>query len=228
MTPKAIVEAALGAELDVIAICDHNSCRNVGAVTRAAQGKPLTVIPGIEISTSEEVHVLGLFSEVETAEAVQEHVYARLPGSNNEAVFGCQAVLDEFDMVEDLDERLLIGSVTLGIRSVVELIHHHNGLAIASHIDRKSFGIMSQLGFIPTDLELDALEISRKADTRTWESSLWSGSLFRGIASSDAHNLDDIGAAVTGILMGNADFLELSKAFAGVSGRKICFFERRT
>ena len=113
MTPRAIVRTALDKGLDMIAVCDHNSARNAAAALRAAAGSNLTVIPGIEITSSEEVHVLGLFPSETEAEAVQEEVYARLIGENKEEVFGYQVVVDEFDDVEDLDQRLLIGATTL-------------------------------------------------------------------------------------------------------------------
>jgi len=89
----------------MIAICDHNSARNVAAVVRAASGTGLSVIPGIEVTTSEEAHILGLFPSVEAATAMQDEVYSRLFGQNDEKVFGYQVVVDEHDMVEDLDER---------------------------------------------------------------------------------------------------------------------------
>ncbi len=98
------------------------------------------------------------------AEAVQEEVYARLFGQNEEKVFGYQVVVNEHDQVEDLDERFLIGATTLNAEKVVRLIHDCHGLAVASHVDRAGFGIFSQLGFIPEGLQLDALEISKRAD----------------------------------------------------------------
>ena len=84
MTPRAIVRTALDRGLDMIAVCDHNSARNTAATRRAAEGSGLTVIPGIEITSSEEVHILGLFPTESDAEAVQEEVYARLFGQNDE------------------------------------------------------------------------------------------------------------------------------------------------
>jgi len=167
MTPRAIVRAALERELDMIAVCDHNSARNTAATRRAAAGTGLVVIPGIEITASEEVHILGLFENDARVAAVQEEVYGRLFGENDEEVFGYQVVVDEEDQVEDLDQRLLISATTLSTERVVRLIHDFEGLAIASHVDRSGFGIFSQLGFIPEDLSLDALEVSKRTDFDT-------------------------------------------------------------
>jgi 4,5-DOPA dioxygenase extradiol len=113
--------------LDIIAICDHNSARNASATVRAAINTDLTVIPGMEITSSEEVHILGLFPSDREAEAVQDEVYGRLVGQNQEKVFGYQVVVNEDDEVEDLDQRLLIGATTLNCERVVSLIHDFGG-----------------------------------------------------------------------------------------------------
>lgn len=219
MTPRAIVRTALEKKLDLIAICDHNSARNTAATVRAAKGSRLTVIPGIEITSSEEVHFVGLFQKVEDAEAVQEEVYARLFGQNNEDVFGYQVVVDEDDQVEDLDQRLLIGATTLAAERVAELIHRFRGLAIASHVDRSGFGIFGQLGFIPEQLRLDALEVSRRMDFQTARNKYPQCRDYPLITSSDAHSLEDVGAAVTQFSMEAPTFQDLRKA---ISGQDMC------
>jgi PHP family Zn ribbon phosphoesterase len=221
MTPRAIVRTALEKSLDMIAICDHNSARNVSATRRAAAGSNLAVIPGIEISSSEEVHVLGLFECETEADAVQEEVYARLIGENKEEVFGYQVVVDEFDDVEDLDQRLLIGATTLNTRRVANLIHELQGLTIACHVDRQSFGIFSHLGFIPKNLKLDALEVSRFSDFGKIRAKYPEAGNYPLITSSDAHYLKDIGSAVTLARMAKPSFAELKKALAGQEGRAI-------
>ncbi len=225
MTPRAIVQAALRAGLDMIAICDHNSARNVSATMRAAQNTNLVVIPGIEVTSSEEVHVVGLFPDEAGTTGMQEEIYSRLRGQNNEDVFGYQVVVDEFDMVEDLDQRLLIGATTLSTERVVELIHRFDGLAIASHVDRKGFGIFSQLGFIPDDLELDALEISRHVDEQGLRQRFPHCGDRPLITSSDAHYLRDIGSARTVARLQGPTVAELSRAFMGQGGR--CIVELR-
>lgn len=221
MTPKAIVRTAVERGLDMIAVSDHNSARNVGAAVRAAKDTDLTVIPGIEVTSSEEVHILGLFETEEDVKAIQEEVYARLFGENDEEVFGYQVVVDEDDMVEDLDKRLLIGATTLPAERVAALIHEHGGLAVASHIDREGFGVFSQLGFIPDSLELDALEISKRMDCNQARARYPQAKRYPLIRSSDAHFLEDIGAVLTMAKMAEASFSELKKALAGIDGRRI-------
>jgi 3',5'-nucleoside bisphosphate phosphatase len=221
MTPRAIVQAALAKGLDMIAICDHNSARNVAATVRAAQGSALTVIPGIEITSSEEVHFVGLFPDSNSVEAVQDEVYSHLFGENNEEVFGYQVVVDEHDQVEDLDQRLLIGATTLQAERVVDLIHRFDGLAIASHVDRGGFGIFSQLGFIPDTLRLDALEISRRSDFKTARERYPQCRDHALVTSSDAHALADVGIVDTVARMAAPSLAELSKALTGREGRAI-------
>ncbi len=221
MTPKAIVRTAVERGLDMIAISDHNSARNVTASIRAARNTDLIVIPGIEINSSEEVHILGLFERDEDAKAVQEEVYARLFGENDEEVFGYQVVVDEEDLVEDLDKRLLIGATTLPAEMVAAAIHNHGGLAVGSHIDREGFGIFSQLGFIPETLELDALEISKRTDRSQARAKYPQAKGYTLIRSSDAHFLEDIGSVFTLAEMAEPSFRELKMALAGIEGRRI-------
>ncbi|MDQ7782257.1 MAG: PHP domain-containing protein [Desulfomonilaceae bacterium] len=221
MTPKAIVRAAVERGLHMIAICDHNSARNTAATRRAAKGTGVSVLPGIEVTTSEEVHIVGLFPTDDAAEAVQEEIYARLYGENDEEVFGCQVVVNEYDEVEDLDKRLLIGATTLSCERVVDLIHRFNGLAVAAHVDRDGFGIFSQLGFIPEGLALDALEVSKRSDFRTVRSKYRQCLQYTLTASSDAHYVHDIGVAYSLARMAEPSFEELEKAFKGVDGRAV-------
>lgn len=225
MTPKAIVRAALDRGLDMIAICDHNSARNSSATVRAARGTGLTVIPGMEITSSEEVHILGLFPSDKEVEAVQEEIYARLVGENQEEVFGYQVVVDEYDQVEDLDQRLLIGATTLNCERVANLIHQFGGLAIASHVDRQGFGIFSQLGFIPPGLKLDGLEISKRTNEETVRKRFPQCKDYTLITSSDAHYLKDVGSAVTVVKMASPSFHELGKALQGLEGRRVIELE---
>lgn len=221
MTPRAIARQARDKGLDLIAICDHNSARNTAATVRAGRSIGVTVIAGMEITSAEEVHFVGLFPDPEKAEAAQDEVYARLIGTNDEDAFGVQVVVNEDDEVEDLDERLLIGATTLRAERVVELIHRLEGLAIASHVDRSGFGIFSQLGFIPDSLRLDALEVSRRTTYEAVCARYRQCLTYPLVTSSDAHVLEDIGASVTLFRMAEPTFEELAKALAGLDGRGI-------
>ena len=102
MHPRALVEKALEAKLDLIAICDHNSSENVPFVMNAARGKALDVISGMEITTSEEVHVLAIFDSLDNLARIQRVVYQHLSGKNDERLFGVQAVVNENGEVEGI------------------------------------------------------------------------------------------------------------------------------
>jgi hypothetical protein len=190
-------------------------------VIKAAEKTGLTVLAGMEIMSCEEVHVLALFDNMENLYTLQDFVYRHLPGENDEERFGCQAIVNEHDEVERLSEKLLIGATELSLQQVVEKIHSLYGLAVAAHIDRESFGILGQLGFIPKDLPLDALEIShriRLAKARRLYPELAS---FAFIASSDSHFISDIGKGITKAFLKEATTSELKMAFQSKGGRYI-------
>lgn len=215
MLPTAIVRQAIMFGLDMIAICDHNSVENVTAVTRAGERESIRVIPGIEVTSREEVHVLGLFSRIEDALGMQALVYDRLPGENNEEAFGHQAVVDQHDRLLRVNPRLLIGATALTLEEVVDAIHDFGGLAIASHVDRESFGLIGQLGFIPDGLKLDALEISPGGASNGLRG-------FPVVTSSDAHCLEDIGRGATLFWAQEGSVGEIARAFRGEEGRRAC------
>ena len=221
MSPRAIIERSVQIGLHMIAVCDHNSCENYPALQAASRTTDLAVLAGMEITSQEEIHILGLFDTQESAFAVQEVVYKNLPGENDEKTFGCQVVVNEHEEVISFNKKLLIGATTLPLEAVVELIHSRGGVAIASHIDRGAYSIISQLGFVPPGLTLDALEASPSMgldDARRRFPALAS---FPLITSSDAHSLDGIGKSSTAFLMAAANTREMKLALAGREGRKV-------
>ncbi len=225
MTPPAIVETSLKAGLDMIAICDHNTAGNVLAGQQAAKsaGGNLTVLPGIEITSVEEVHVLGLFPEVRAAEGVAERLRTLLPtaGSDYYAFFGEQPLLDADGQVLGAETAALAAATTLDLTQTVELIHFFGGLAVAAHVDRPSFGVFSQLGFFPKGSGFDAVEVSRYL---TSESSRLDQVIALGLpvtASSDSHFLEEIGTTGTDLRLAEPTFAELALAFAGTEDRSV-------
>lgn len=221
MHPSAIVDAALLAGLDSIAVCDHNSAENAGAVQRAGLPSGLAVIPGMEITSSEEVHILGLLPDLSAAMELQSKVYRALPGRNDENTFGMQVVANEFAEVLGFNEHLLSGATTLNLDKVIAAIHDVDGLAVASHVDREGFGIIGQLGFIPPGLPLDAIEISRRTPLPLARASFAPKGEYSILCASDAHVPKDVARAATFVLMQEATLAELRRAIAGESGRTI-------
>ncbi|HXH86703.1 MAG TPA: PHP domain-containing protein, partial [Nitrospira sp.] len=160
MSPRNIVNEAKRKGLQVIGICDHNSAENVPAVVKNAAREGIAVIGGMEVTSKEEVHILALFGNDESLSSFQQVVHENLHGTNDEQLFGEQVIVNEDEEVIGFSDKLLIGATDLTIERLVDLIHEHDGLAIAAHVDREGFGILGQLGFIPEGLPLDALELA--------------------------------------------------------------------
>ncbi len=221
MHPKALVEKALEAKLDIIAICDHNSSENVPYVIKAAEGKNLKILPGMEVTTSEEVHLIAIFNSLSDLAKLQVLVYQHLAGINDEQKFGVQVIVNEKGEVEGINDKLLIGATDLPLNELLNYLHELNGLAIAAHIDRESFSVLSQLGFIEEKTNFDALEITPATGFKQARVKYRELSNDSFIMSSDAHYLKDIGGAATRIVLQEPTFAELKMAFAGQNGRHI-------
>ena len=222
MSPLRIVRAALGRKLDMIAVCDHNSAENARAAVNAARDTALTVLPGMEVTSSEEVHVYAVFDECGPAMALQEIVYDRLAAGNNDpALFGEQIIANEFDEVEGYNPRLLIGATSLPVARIVSEVHQLGGIVIAAHVDREAYGLLGHLGFIPDDLALDALEVSSRLGSAATQDLIGRLGGHTVIISSDAHELDQIGRAVTGFVVERPTIAEMRHALRGEDGRRI-------
>lgn len=220
MSPRAIVARSVERGLDIIAVCDHNSAENTAAVMKAACGTSVCVLAGLEVCSSEEVHVLAVFDTGEQACELQQIVYAHLPGTNRPDLFGDQVVANEHDEVESFNERLLIGAVTIGLAKIVREIHRIGGLCIASHVNRQRYSLFSQLGFVPPDVQFDALEISGHDIAQSTTCRMPATGTAPLVRFSDAHTLDAVGRAWTGFVMEKAEVEEIRMALTGRSGRK--------
>ena len=219
MLPTAIIKRAKEKNLDAIGICDHNSAENVQAVKRAGQKKGVQVLGGMEICSSEEIHILAFFNNDDALLKMQDIVYENLSGENNEKYFGEQLIVDENNRVTGSTKKLLIGSTSLGIDKIVESVHSLGGLAVASHVDRDSFSIIAQLGFIPEELPLDALELSWRCESG--EVNNYESYGLPLVKSSDAHFLSDVGKVSTTFLLSAPLFSEVGMAFHSIEGRAV-------
>lgn len=193
MTPNNIVNMALLKGLDVISVTDHNSAENLEAVINCAEGKNLIVVPGMEIETREEVHVVCMFPGLEAALRMQDIIYKALPGlKNREEIFGQQIVMDENDNIKGCNERFLLTAADISIEDVFREVRFLEGAAIPAHVDRNSYSIISNLGMVPENLGIGYLEVSRNCDTESLSKLYPDIGKYKLIKSSDAHNLGDI------------------------------------
>lgn len=192
MTPNNIVNMASIKGLDVIAITDHNSAKNVKAVYNLGLKKDLIVVPGIEVQTKEEVHLLCYFYSVDECTKFGEIINEKMMKvKNKKTIFGNQFVIDEEDkVIEEVDYSLLISS-NLSIDEVFEYMNG-KGVTILAHVDRSRYSIISNLGFIPNIKNLTAIEISKDTATEDFLFSYPEYRKYKIIRSSDAHYLGDI------------------------------------
>jgi len=217
LTPPAIVKTAIERGIEMIAICDHNSARNVRAVQEAAEGR-LAVMAGMEIMTQEEVHLLGLFPTAEDAESAGEEIAERLPPSKATRAFGEQRVMDRNGRVIEMEDRLLSAAADVDLSEAIELVHRYFGLAVAAHVNRPSFSVVSQLGMFPEDVRFDAIEVfvngrfaGSEVEWARWELPM--------LFSSDSHSLEEIGTVQTRIRMEAPTFDEFALALRGGEDR---------
>ena len=221
MSPRKIVEKSRERQLDLIAICDHNTAENAAATSREGRRQGIAVLPGMEICSREEVHLVTLFKKIDDALEMQEFIYAHLPGKNEPEVFGHQVVADEHDQVLGENTRLLIGATQLSLHDIVDKAHHLSGICISSHVDRPSYSLISQLGFIPEDLHLDAVEVSYRVPLDKALDKVSGIQDYPCVTASDAHFLEDIGKVWTAFMLAAPTLEEIQMALAGTEGRRI-------
>ena len=203
MRPPAVLLTAERRGLDVVGIVDHSTGRNGWAFLEAAAAFEVRVLAGLEIESSEGVHLLALFDGREALEDFDGLVAQHLPGGlNRPEVLGPQLLLDEWGEVIGEEQRLLITAVDLGLERLVAMIADHGGLSIAAHVDRNANGLLPTLGFVPPKLQVDLLEVSWRmapAEARRRWPELEAWPLIR---SSDAHVLEEIGQGSTVVEVG--------------------------
>lgn len=185
MTPGNIINMAILKGLDIISITDHNSCKNVEVAMDVAKELGILLIPGMELQTKEEIHLLCYFKKLEDALTFDKKIAASLPDrKNNASIFGEQILFDKESNPIGIEEKLLLSSANLTIEEAFDLIKQHHGIGIPAHVDRSSYSMISSLGFIPPNLPIQTVEISKKAKGPIPR--------YQNIVSSDAHYLWDI------------------------------------
>lgn len=188
MTPNNIVNMSLIKGLQIIAVTDHNSGANVRAITEVA-GDRLLVVPAMEIETSEEIHIVCYFPDIEAMEKMQQIVKENMIGiKNKEEIFGKQLLMDKEDNIVAKEDLLLVSATKLSIYDVFNYAKSFGGVAVCAHIDRDSYSVLSNLGDIPPDLEVGAVEITEKNLAKLKNEY----KDYKILTNSDAHYLENI------------------------------------
>ena len=225
MTPWNIVRMAQLEGLELIAITDHNTIANAWAVIEVGVELGLAVLPGVEVQTREEVHLLGIFPTLEQASAFQDFIWSYLPDKpNHPEILGEQILYDNSDRPVGTVERLLLQSVLLGVEEVGAAIAAHGGLTIAAHINRRSYSLISQLAMVPDGLKLDAVEIDRSLSYQGFMKEYEELFRYPILCNSDAHSLTDlVGNYRPWLLLDEASFAALKELLASDIRSRIQF-----
>ena len=193
MTPNNLVGMAALSGCQVIAVTDHNSCKNAGAVMRAGEEAGLLVLPGMELCTAEEAHVVCLFETLEGAMAFDGYVYGHMPHVKNKPeIFGQQRILDENDQLVGLEENLLLVSSFIGVNEVLALAESFGGVAFPAHVDRDSYSVLASLGAIPPEAGFAAAEVTRGCDLEALTRTCPELAGMKILRDSDSHYLETL------------------------------------
>lgn len=197
MTPANIVLMAKLKGLQVIALTDHNSAKNCPAFLYHAQREGIIGIPGMELCTSEEVHVLCLFYSLEDAMRFDEYVTAHMIAfPNREEIFGAQSIIDIDDNIVGKVDNLLINATTISFDEVYDLMKDFHGVMIPAHIDKGSNSVIANLGFIPPDSKFHTIELSKDYKGNPFIEEDSYAFACKRIINSDAHYLEHIKEAI--------------------------------
>lgn len=222
MSPSAIIEQAKKLHLDVIAITDHNSTRQVKVTKELGKENGILVIGGVEITTQEEAHALAYFETEEQLDTFQEYLDQHLPKiPNDEERFGYQLIVDRDEDIIGEEEYLLLSAIDADLDTLYNKVHEIGGLFVPAHVNKPASSLMSQLGFIPPDIKADALEISKHVKKEDFLKKFAYLKKFMFTKSSDAHYLHIIGEVHCILNMYDLTFDEFRRTLRAEDGRFI-------
>ncbi len=220
MSPRTIVDIAAERHLDIIGITDHNSTRHCKVIHKLAAARNIAVLCGAEVTSSEEVHCLAFMPDFERLDLFENYLQEHMQDfPNDPKAFGDQVQVDENEEIVYQEERLLIMAIDQDIDEIEQQVHALDGIFIPAHINRPAFGLISQLGFVPPDLNYDALELSRHITTQNFKKAYPQLADKTFIRSSDAHYVEDIGRCHTLFQLREPSFDEIKLALHNRDGR---------
>lgn len=215
MTPYNLVNMAKIMGLDAIALTDHNTCLNCEAAMKVGKEAGILVIPGMELCTDEEVHVVCLFPALDNALAFSEYVRERIPPvENRPEIFGDQFIMDDRDNIIGSENLLLTTAANVSLDKVPEIMKEFGGISFPAHIDRSSYSVISNLGMIDEYMGFSTAEITKNADKNEYIKKYPVLEKMHILTSSDAHYLENIGEAGGKI---NVEVCEIDKILSILS-----------
>lgn len=222
MTPENIAGMGAILGLGIMALTDHNSCKNLRAFFKACKRHGIVPVGGVELTTSEEVHLICLFPTLETAEEFGEEISKRLlPVKNKPEIFGNQFIYGENDEIIGTEETLLISATSFSTKEAVEEVRKRGGLIYPAHVDRDANGIIAVLGDIPPEPEFTCCEFNDGKNVEEYKKRYSSLSGLEILSCSDAHRLWDISEAENSVTLDDEPYssakvrLELIKKLGG-------------
>ena len=219
MTPAFIIKQAKACGLDIVGITDHNSTLQCTEIRQIGEREGVFVLCGAEVTTQEEVHCLAFMEDMENLNLFQQYISRHLPSVKNKTdLFGYQLVVNEQEEILYEAPYLLISALSQSIDQVEQEVHRLGGLFIPAHIDKQKDSLLSQLGFVPPDLQVDALEISYRTST---DKLPVLKKKYNYISSSDAHYPNEFSRRQTIFYMEALTFDEIRKALHGEEGRSV-------
>lgn len=229
MSPINIVNRALERGLDMIAVTDHNTTRQVKVTQKIGRDKGLFVLGGVEVTSQEEAHCLAYFPDDEKLDQFQLFLDEHLPKiPNDEDRFGYQLIVDENEEIIGEEEYHLLNAIDVDIDGIYEEVHRIGGLFIPAHVNKGTTSLMSQLGFVPPDLKADGIEINRFTTKGDFLKKFAYLKRFSFITDSDAHFVDNIADVYNVIYMKHRTYDEFRLALLGEEGRWIDTMAFRT
>ena len=193
MTPNNIAGMAALAGLNIVALTDHNSCRNCPAFFAAAKRQGIIPVAGMELTTAEDIHVVCLFEQLEDAMRFGDEVdAARIRIPNRTDIFGDQLLVDENDETVGIEQDLLSNATSLSLDDVPPLVRAHHGICFPAHVDREANGILATLGGFPPTPRFSIAEFHDAGKIEAYKSAHSQLCGMQTVIGSDAHYLWDI------------------------------------
>jgi len=193
MSPQNIIRMAKINGLELVAVTDHNSLKQQMILAQVAREHGLKIWYGVELQSKEEVHCLAYFKNLKHASGMQRWIESvQEPTPNNADYFGNQFLYDTSDEVLVQENVALILSLKASLKACVEAIHAQHGKVVLAHIYGRQNGIVEQLGFIPPDLKIDGIELSKSEDLARFRKEYPKYRHLPCFFNSDAHCLQNI------------------------------------